>query len=133
MSNNDIGKIMNDLAIGNFKIPTFQSPIPIRIKMPAEQMYERIVRSIIDFENALDSTQEVGARLVNFSACEVIAIDNVGWRGGDLIIFCGKTADGNAAQLLQHFSQVNMLLVALKVNNGQPNRIGFILENQLKG
>ncbi|MBU2490436.1 MAG: hypothetical protein KKA60_13695 [Proteobacteria bacterium] len=35
---------------------------------PAEWMYERIVCSINDFEEALDHDHEVGARLVTFGA-----------------------------------------------------------------
>jgi hypothetical protein len=106
-------------------------PIP-RIPSPAEWMYERLAQSIIEFEKNLDATKEVGAKLINFGADEVISIDNVGYWGSDLIIFYGKNRGGTYVELLQHISQVNVLLVAIPVQSDQPRRIGFILEAELK-
>ncbi|NKK92915.1 hypothetical protein GFL95_17005 [Rhizobium leguminosarum bv. viciae] len=99
---------------------------------PAEWMYERLAKSIIAFEESLDPDQEVGARLVNFSATEVISIDNVGYWGTDLIIFYGRTSDGRKAELLQHITQVNVLLVAVRVEKEEVRRIGFILKQKLE-
>ena len=99
---------------------------------PAEWMFERLAKSIIDFESKLDETKEIGARLVNFSARETISIDDLGYWGPDLIIFYGKNADGAKVELLQHVSQTNVLLVALPSENEKPRRIGFILEEKLK-
>ncbi|CTQ47670.1 DUF6173 family protein [Roseibium aggregatum] len=103
-----------------------------RIPNAAEWMYERIARSIIDFEKDLDSEHEVGARLVSFTANEVISIDDVGFWGTDMIIFYGSNAEGQPAQLLQHISQVNVLLVAVRVAGEKPNRIGFVLQQKLE-
>jgi hypothetical protein len=97
----------------------------------AEWMHERIVRSIVDFEKKLDGTQEIGARLISFSDKEIIHIDDVGYWGPDLIIFHGKNRDGLPVKLLQHVSQISILLVALPKVHDLPRRIGFELEKSL--
>lgn len=97
---------------------------------PAEWMYERIARSIIDFEKKLDPTEEVGARLINFGANEVISVDGVGFWGTDLIIFYGRNRSGHRVELLQHITQVNVLLVAVPATE-PAKRIGFLLEEHL--
>ena len=122
----------NRISAAGFQIPEMSRlEIPrLQIDPPAKWMHERIVRSIIDFEKELDETHEVGARLVSFTANEVISVDDVGYWGPDMIIFHGRNADGCPAQLLQHYTQINVLLVAVKTQK-PPNRIGFILEDRL--
>ncbi|MBB3356037.1 hypothetical protein FHT70_006010 [Rhizobium sp. BK049] len=98
---------------------------------PASWMYERVVRSIIDFEEKLDPALEIGARLVSFASSEIIHIDDVGYWGPDIIKFYGKNADGNPVELMQHMSQLSVLLVAVKPL-AEPRRIGFVLKEKLK-
>lgn len=97
---------------------------------PAKWMHERIVRSIIDFEKDLDPALEIGARLVSFTANEIIHIDDVGYWGPDIIKFYGTTSDGHPVELMQHISQLNVLLMAVKPI-AEPRRIGFVLQKQL--
>jgi hypothetical protein len=99
---------------------------------PASWMHERLVKAIMKFEESLDETKEIGARLVNFGPKETIRIEDVGYWGPDLVTFIGKNLDGNPVELMQHISQVNVLLVALPIEAEQPRRIGFILEAGLK-
>jgi hypothetical protein len=106
-------------------VPSFKSN-------PSEWMYERLVRSIIEFESKLDSDSEIGARLVNFNSNEVISIDDLGFWGPDLVKFYGKNADGRHVELMQHLTQVNVLLVGVPKQSEKPKRIGFILEENLK-
>ena len=93
----------------------------------AESMYKRVVRSINSFEEQLDQEHEVGARLVNFGSELTFHIEDVGYWGPDIIIFDGRGQDGNSVQLLQHISQLSVLLVALKKVHEEPRRIGFNL------
>ena len=95
-------------------------------------MYERLVRSIAKFEKELDETQEIGARLVTFGNQEVIHIEDVGFWGPDLLIFYGTSSEGKPLQLLQHQSQVNVLLVAVPKEGLRPRRIGFGLVSKLE-
>lgn len=104
---------------------------PTLTRNPAEWMHERLVRSIVEFEKSLDEAQEIGARLVNFSEREPIHISDVGFWGPDLIIFYGTNADGRSVQLLQHVTQVSVLLVALPKEHQQARRIGFQLQKRL--
>lgn len=98
-------------------------------KNPAKWTYLRIVRSIIAFEKTLDSEHEVGARLVSFGGGDSFNIEDMGYWGPDLIIFIGRTKAGQPVQLIQHVSQVSVLLTALRPARptDKPRRIGFML------
>ena len=95
-------------------------------------MYERLVRSIAKFEESLDQNSEIGARLVTFGNQEVIHIEDVGYWGQDLLIFYGTSSEGKPLELLQHQSQVNVLLVAVPKEGPTPRRIGFDLVSKLE-
>ncbi|MER9474369.1 DUF6173 family protein [Mesorhizobium sp. M0520] len=114
-------------------IHTIQAPRIPKSRNDAEWMYERIARSINEFEGNLDPDQEVGARLTTFGPAEIISIDDVGYWGPDMIIFYGHDSKGQPAQLLQHITQVSVMLVAVKVENASPRRIGFVLMDKLEG
>jgi hypothetical protein len=107
---------------------TFNMPMPLG---HVSWMYERLIRSIADFEEKLDQDTEIGARLVTFGNKEVIHIEDVGYWGPDLIIFHGTNSEGKPLQLLQHQSQVNVLLVAVPKEGPKPRRIGFELVKKL--
>ena len=94
-------------------------------------MYERIVKSIEDFEKDLGNEYQAGGRLVNFQDI-VFSIEDVGYWGPDMIIFDGTLPDGSHVQLLQHISQLNLLLVSVprKDDLTQPRRkIGFQIDS----
>lgn len=115
-----------------FSITPISIPkIPTSMSNPAEWMYERIVKSIIDFEAKLDADLEVGARLVSFANQEIIHIDDVGFWGPDIIKFYGKNADGHPVELMQHMSQLNVLLIAVRPL-AEPRRIGFGLQTRME-
>jgi hypothetical protein len=95
-------------------------------------MYERLILSIAKFEEKLDQEHEIGARLVTFGNHEVIHIEDVGYWGPDLVIFYGTSVEGKPLELLQHQSQVNVLLVAVPKGGGKPRRIGFELVKKLE-
>lgn len=119
---------MNLASLANTRLQLPELPKPT---IPAEWMYERLVRSIASFEEDLDSESEIGARLVTFGNQEVIHIEDIGYWGPDLIIFYGKGHEGKPLQLLQHYSQVNVLLIAVPKEGPQPRRIGFELISRL--
>ena len=97
----------------------------------AEWMHERVIKSIIEFEEKLDPSQELSARLVNFSAEETISIEDVGYWGPDIIKFYGRNSKGDPVELIQHMSQLSVLLVAVQVEKGSAKRIGFTLSRYL--
>lgn len=99
---------------------------------PAEWAYERLVRSINEFEQRLDDEHEIGGRLVNFGAAMTFHIEDLGYWGPDFVKFYGVNDDGQPLELIQHISQVNVLLVAIKKMKDQPRRIGFELIRKLE-
>jgi hypothetical protein len=111
----------------SFDIPTFEPiSMPLSKSNPAAWTYERLGEYIKDFEAELDSEHEIGARLVSFGQSITFHIQNVGYYGPDLISFTGIDSDGQKVQLIQHMSQLSVLLIAMKKMDDEPNRIGFI-------
>lgn len=91
----------------------------------AEWTYERLGEYIKAFENDLDDEHEIGARLVSFGQSVTFHIENMGYWGPDIINFYGVNTDGEKVQLIQHISQLSVLLVAMKKLGEKPRRIGF--------
>ncbi len=107
--------------------------VPEAVINPAKWMHDRLIKAIIDFEKKLADSEEIGAKLVNFGAHEIISITDVGYWGPDLIVFFGRNIEGQPVELLQHISQISILLVALKRDGDSdtPRRIGFALQKKL--
>ncbi|MXW50233.1 MAG: hypothetical protein F4X81_09490 [Gammaproteobacteria bacterium] len=120
ISGDVFGKLYSPPIASNLQIPT-------SIENSAKWMHERVVRSINSFEEQLDQEHEVGARLVNFGLEMTFHIEDVGYWGPDIITFYGMDQEGNNVELLQHISQLSVLLVALKKVRDEPRRIGFAL------
>jgi hypothetical protein len=94
---------------------------------PAQWMYLRLAQAIAAFEKDLDAEHEVGFRLVSFGGGEVLHVEDLGYWAPDLILFFGRNGAGGRLQLIQHVSQVSVLLVEAKKAQPEaaPNRIGF--------
>ena len=101
-------------------------PPELRTAFMAEGMYKRIVEQINDFEKDLPDNMQAGGRFVNFGD-KTFAIDDVGYYNPNIIIFFASDPDGAEIQVLQHISQLNVLLIAVpRKNSNQPRRrIGF--------
>ena len=97
----------------------------------AEWMHKRLVELINDFEADLPDDMQAGGRLVAFGGT-TISIDDVGFWNPNLIVFDGTLLDpgGGKIQLVQHTSQLSILLVAVpRLDTSKPRRvIGFSLE-----
>ncbi len=106
---------------------------PLEQKTPAEWAYERIVLYIQNFEKELDSEHEVG---MGFTGGDVgtLKIQGMGYFAPDLITFYGTDPNGAKTQLVQHVSQLNVMLVASvkEDEKAEPNRIGFKLAEDLE-
>ena len=95
----------------------------------ADWKYEKIVEQIRDFEAELDDEHEVALHLASFGTSMVMAVTDIGYQNPDMLYFYG-TVNGQVAQLIQHISQLNFLLLAVKkaVPSAPPRRIGFALD-----
>lgn len=100
---------------------------------PAEWAFVRLSRLIQDFESKLDEDHEVGARIVNGPADSAFHMRDLGFWGPDFILFMGVNETGRPIRLIQHYTQLNVLLNAMpKPQPQEPaRRIGFQLQERV--
>lgn len=114
-------------------LPPALAQRPVEQKSPAEWAYERLVIYIQKFEEQLDADHEVG---MGFAGGDigVIRIQGIGFFAPDILTFYGTDMAGAKTQLVQHVSQLNVLLrAAPKQDEAQEaNRIGFRLAAALE-
>ena len=101
---------------------------PVKDKSPAEWAYDRLILYIRNFESQLDATQEIAMGFTGGQA-GVLQIEGVGFFDPDIGTFYGRDEDGMKTQLIQHVTQLNVLLRAVpkQVADDPPRRIGFQL------
>jgi hypothetical protein len=97
----------------------------------ASEFAKKLLNRIRDFDNHLNSDEEVGMRLVSFGQTVTFHVSNLTYYNPSIVIFIGHTDEGHKVELLQHVSQISFLLIALpRLNPDQPKRsIGFRQEN----
>ena len=106
---------------------------PVNAKSPAEWAYERLILYIQNFEEQLDNAHEVAMGFTGAQA-GVIRIEGIGFFDPDIVTFYGTDPTGTKTQLIQHVSQLNVLLRALPKEDSEdaPKRIGFRLAADLE-
>lgn len=114
-------------------LPDAMAKKPVKEKSPAEWAYERLILYIKNFEEQLDSAQEIAMGLTDTGA-GVLRIEGLGYFDPDIVTFYGSDMSGARIQLVQHVSQLNVVLRA----NPKPDeevparRIGFDLAKGLE-
>lgn len=101
-------------------------PAPLNHNLASEFRF-RLSMMIKDFESSLDDEHEVGVQLVNFGHTFTFHLNEIGFWNPSLISFTGRTDSGDSVNLIQHVSQISILLMKMKrVNKETPKRaIGF--------
>ncbi|OED46260.1 DUF6173 family protein [Leisingera sp. S232] len=101
-------------------------------KSPARWAYERLILYIQNFEQQLDNEHEVAMGFTGGDA-GVLRIEGMGYFDPDIVTFYGSDAGGRT-QLVQHVSQLNVMLRAVPkaVEEAPANRIGFRLASDLE-
>lgn len=101
---------------------------PVEQKSAAEWAYERLILYIKNFEEQLDGEQEVAMGLTDTGA-GILRIEGLGYFDPDIVTFYGTDGTGARIQLVQHVSQLNVVLRANpKPDEATPaRRIGFDL------
>lgn len=101
-------------------------------KSAARWAYERIILYIQNFEKQLDNEHEVGMGLANGGA-GIIKIEGLGYYDPDIVTYYGVNESGAKTQLIQHVSQLNVMLIASPkhIDQVEPIRIGFQLAHDL--
>ncbi len=109
------------------------SKTPPSQKSPAQWAYERVVLYLKKFEEGLDSNHEAA---IGFTGADagVLRIEGMGYFDPDILTFYGSDPAGGKTQLVQHVSQLNVMLRAFpkQIENAAPNRIGFRLVEELE-
>lgn len=100
-------------------------------KTPAQWAYERIILYIQKFEEGLDGDHEVGLGITG-SEQGTMTIQGMGFFAPDIVTFYGVDQGGTKTQLIQHVTQLNVMLKAAVKTQEEPNRIGFQLREQLE-
>lgn len=106
---------------------------PIEAKSPAQWAYERLILYIRNFENQLDDEHEVAMGFAGGGA-GVLRIEGLGYFDPDIVTFYGRDEGENRTQLIQHVSQLSVMLRALPKapELDEPRRIGFRLAADLE-
>jgi hypothetical protein len=104
------------------------SKVTDKPKSPAEWAYDRLVLYIRNFEANLDATQEIAMGFAGGEA-GVLQIEGLGYYDPDIVTFYGRDEDGVKTQLIQHVSQLSVILRAVPKTQpaAPPRRIGFAL------
>ena len=106
---------------------------PLTQKSPAEWAYERVILYIQNFEEQLDAAHEIALGITGGDT-GLLRIEGVGYFDPDIVTFYGTDPDGTRVQLVQHVTQLNVMLRAMPKDAGpEPaKRIGFRLAADLE-
>jgi hypothetical protein len=115
------------------KVPKRVSDKPVTQKSDAQWAYERTVLYLKKFEEGLDDGHEIAMGFAGTDA-GVLKIEGMGYFDPDIVTFYGSDVSGGKMQLVQHVSQLSVVLRALpkSVKTEAPNRIGFKLLQDLE-
>ena len=115
------------------EVPEDVAQSPVNGKSPAQWAYERLILYIQNFEKTLDNEHEVAMGFTGGDA-GVIRIEGMGFFDPDIVTFYGSDMTGAKTQLVQHVTQLSVLLRAApkQVDSAAPNRIGFRLAQDLE-
>ena len=121
------------LSVEQEPLPDCVTRRPVDRKSPAEWAYQRLILYIQNFEKVLDTEQEVAMSFTDTGA-GILRIEGLGYFDPDIVTFYGTDGSGARVQLVQHVTQVNVLLRAMPKpeKTAAPRRIGFQLAKGLE-
>ncbi len=91
---------------------------------PAEYMQERMMRMIAQQQESLPADHELGL-LVTGGSVPAFHLRRISYSNPDILVFIGKDADNNDVQVMQHHSQMSVVVIAMPKLGEQAYRIGF--------
>ncbi len=97
----------------------------------ADWKYEKIKEEINEFQAKLSNDVDVCVALASFGTSMIMQVTDIGYQNPDILYFYGYI-NGNQTQLIQHVSQLNFVLMAVKKEEPDrpPRRIGFAVEDE---
>lgn len=114
------------------EVPEAVAKKPVNQKSPAEWAYQRLILYIQNFEKMLENEEEIAMGFTDTGG-GFLRIEGLGHFDPDIVTFFGTDQTGARVQLVQHVSQLNVLLRAMpKPSEAEaPRRIGFRLAQGL--
>ena len=105
-------------------------PVSIRNYHLADWKYEKIMEEIRIFEGNLDSDHEIALNLASFGTSVTMIVTGIRYQNPDILYFHGLV-NGKESQLIQHVSQLNLLLTSvIREDKTKPaRRIVFAVPN----
>ena len=100
-------------------IPKFTMPEIPEMKSIPEHAFDALVEEMRRFQNKLQDDVEVG--IVANGAGLVIHVNSLRF-SSQMIVF---DSEGRDARLIQHYTQVNVQMIAVPKLEEEPRRIGF--------
>ncbi|HET7409210.1 MAG TPA: DUF6173 family protein [Paracoccaceae bacterium] len=126
----DAGVVRTDCAQGDCAerqpLPAAVTRKPRDRKSPAEWAYQRLILYVQKFEERLDADHEVGMGFAGSDA-GMLRIKGMGYFAPDIVTFYGVDQHGQKTQLIQHVSQLSVMLKAAPKQHDKAERIGFQL------
>lgn len=126
-------EVHSDPDTARTQVPEEVAQGALEDKSPAEWAYERLILYIQNFEKTLDNEHEVA---MGFTGGDVgvMRIEGMGFFDPDIVTFYGSDMTGAKTQLVQHVTQLSVMLRAApkQVSTAAPNRIGFRLAQDLE-
>lgn len=121
------------VIVEDHPLPKKVAETPVEQKSPAQWAYERLILYIKNFEEQLDNEHEVAMGFTGGDA-GVLRIEGIGFFDPDILTFYGADQSGAKTQLIQHVSQLSVMLRALPkpAESAEPKRIGFRLAAELE-
>ncbi|MEM6387158.1 MAG: DUF6173 family protein [Pseudomonadota bacterium] len=118
----------NEQSVEQESLPAAVAQKPLEQKSPAEWAYQRLILYIQNFEKMLDADHEVAMGFTDTGG-GFLRIEGLGHFDPDIVTFYGMDQTGAKVQLVQHVSQLNVLLRAMPKESdaAEPRRIGFQL------
>jgi hypothetical protein len=123
---------VNSPKFPSFEMPPLENPIFQNIEENmAGVFYKRLKIWIENFDKELEQEQEVGIQLVNFGQTVVFHLEDMRYWDPSMISFKGKLENDHPVELIQHVSQISILLTSLpRKNPDEPKKpIGFQIQN----
>jgi len=116
-----------EMALTPAEIDALTETGPVE-KSSACWAYERLVQYIRNFEAQLDADEEVAMGFAGSDA-GVLRIEGLGYYDPDILTFYGRDDDGLKTQLVQHVTQLSVMLRAVPKTLPEvpARRIGFHL------
>ena len=92
----------------------------------AEYISKVIGQKINDFQSALSDNEDVALQIIQFNNSIILYVTEVSHLGTGLILFRGFDVEKRPCEIVQHISQINLLLMIVPKAPEVPHRkIGF--------